>query len=346
MKIAVVRGRNPNISEFQVLKSLSKDHQVKIIASFGGNGQQEVEGLNPQIYVKNLDSYDRLLSPLPYRARSRLIFYIDEVVGLHTPYWRGNAEIGDCDIINLSDTYCLHCYQAARARERNGGRLVVTVWENIPFRHQRALLGKAISDYVVKRTDRYLAVTERAREKLLMEGVPQQKIARLPMGVNLEFFRRMPRDRDLLARFGLTERDFVVLLVGRILWAKGIYELLFAARRLLNRSNPMKFLVIGSGREISRVRKMVRRLGLQEDVILTGGLPFHLMPKVHNLADVFVAPSLPSRFWQEQFGMALVESMACGKPVVGTFSGSIPEVIGDSGVLVPPADFRALADAL
>jgi len=70
MKTAVVRGRNPNISEFRVLKSLGKDHQVKIIASSGGNGQQEVERLNLQIYVKNLDSYDRLLFPLPYRARS------------------------------------------------------------------------------------------------------------------------------------------------------------------------------------------------------------------------------------------------------------------------------------
>jgi glycosyltransferase involved in cell wall biosynthesis len=70
------------------------------------------------------------------------------------------------------------------------------------------------------------------------------------------------------------------------------------------------------------------------------------MPKIHNLADIFVLPSLPIPTWQEQFGYVLVESMACGKPVISTLSGSIPEVIADAGVLVPPNDFLALSEAL
>jgi glycosyltransferase involved in cell wall biosynthesis len=70
------------------------------------------------------------------------------------------------------------------------------------------------------------------------------------------------------------------------------------------------------------------------------------MPGIHNLADIFVLPSLPIRTWQEQFGYVLAESMACGKAIVSTMSGSIPEVVGDAGILVQPNDFVSLAQAL
>jgi glycosyltransferase involved in cell wall biosynthesis len=75
-------------------------------------------------------------------------------------------------------------------------------------------------------------------------------------------------------------------------------------------------------------------------------IPYDEMPGVHNLADIFVLPSGFVRGWQEQFGMVLVESMASGRAVVSTLSGSIPEVVGDAGVLVQPEDPRALSDSL
>jgi glycosyltransferase involved in cell wall biosynthesis len=70
------------------------------------------------------------------------------------------------------------------------------------------------------------------------------------------------------------------------------------------------------------------------------------MPRIHNLADIFVLASQPTPVWQEQFGYVLAESMACGKAVVATTSGSIPEIVGDAGLLVPPSDFQSLAEAL
>jgi glycosyltransferase involved in cell wall biosynthesis len=70
------------------------------------------------------------------------------------------------------------------------------------------------------------------------------------------------------------------------------------------------------------------------------------MPAIHNCADIFVLPSLPTPSWQEQFGYVLIESMACGKPVISTCTGSIAEVVGDTGILVPPNDFTALSRAM
>jgi glycosyltransferase involved in cell wall biosynthesis len=70
-------------------------------------------------------------------------------------------------------------------------------------------------------------------------------------------------------------------------------------------------------------------------------VPDEVMPSYYSLADVFVLPSL-----LEGFGLPLAESMACGTPIVATTAGSIPEVVGDAGLLVPPMNATALAEAL
>ena len=57
------------------------------------------------------------------------------------------------------------------------------------------------------------------------------------------------------------------------------------------------------------------------------------MPQVYSLADVCVLASIPTPTWQEQFGMVLIEAMACGVLVIGTDSGGIPWVIGDAGII-------------
>ena len=70
------------------------------------------------------------------------------------------------------------------------------------------------------------------------------------------------------------------------------------------------------------------------------------MHLLYPAADVFTLPSIPVQDWQEQFGIVLIESMACGVPVVSTLSGSIPDVVGNAATLVQPADARALAEGL
>jgi glycosyltransferase involved in cell wall biosynthesis len=72
------------------------------------------------------------------------------------------------------------------------------------------------------------------------------------------------------------------------------------------------------------------------------------MPKIHNIADIFCLPSANTKFWAEQFGYSIVEAMACGKPAVSTYSGSIPEIVKDqsTGLLVEQHNPTALATAL
>ncbi|MFA6240844.1 MAG: glycosyltransferase family 4 protein, partial [Candidatus Hydrogenedentales bacterium] len=70
------------------------------------------------------------------------------------------------------------------------------------------------------------------------------------------------------------------------------------------------------------------------------------MPDMFRSADVFAFPSIASDEWQEQFGMSLIEAMACGIPTVTTLSGAIEEIAGDAAMLVQPNDFLALYQAI
>jgi glycosyltransferase involved in cell wall biosynthesis len=75
-------------------------------------------------------------------------------------------------------------------------------------------------------------------------------------------------------------------------------------------------------------------------------VPYDEMPALYAGAEALVLASLPTKGWEEQFGMVLIEAMACGTPVVACASGAIPEVLGGAGTLVEPGDWRGLARVL
>ena len=91
---------------------------------------------------------------------------------------------------------------------------------------------------------------------------------------------------------------------------------------------------------------LIARLGLQEHCTITGALTYDRMPDVFRTSDIFVLPSVASDEWQEQFGMSLIEAMACGKPCIASLSGAIEEIAGDAALLVQPNDFLSLSRAL
>lgn len=90
----------------------------------------------------------------------------------------------------------------------------------------------------------------------------------------------------------------------------------------------------------------MHRLNLAEHCTFAGSVPYDDMPDWFRASDVFVLPSIATPEWQEQFGMSLIEAMSCGVPVVSTWSGAIPEIVDDAGILCQPNDFISLFEAL
>ena len=335
--VAFVRGPNLNPWEAQMLAPLTSRFDITGIASRRPNFELHAMPF-PVLFLPSVGQ--------AVRARwARSI--IDRIQGDHHDLRGLRGALTGIDIVHAAESYYYFTAQAARLKRELGFRLVVTVWENIPFQLDHAST-RRIKQEVFEHTDRFLAVTARTKETLVLEGAPADSIHVLMPGIDVEHFSPAQRDTSLLQSFGCAPDDLVILSVAHLTRQKGIYDLCAAVRMLLGSApgSRIRLLIAGKGPEEREIRGFIRRLGLDGHARLIGPHPYLEMPAIHNLADVFVLASQPTRGWQEQFGYVLAEAMACGKAVVGSSSGSIPEVIGDTGVLVPPSDFQALATAL
>ena len=121
------------------------------------------------------------------------------------------------------------------------------------------------------------------------------------------------------------------------------------------RRSPAGLLLVGDGASRPRLESLASRRGLDGKAKFVGRVPHAQVPAYLNAMDIFVLPSKPVRNRcfglfhianAEQFGRVLVEAMACGKPVVGSSCGEIPNVIGNAGRVFPEGDVAALARVL
>jgi glycosyltransferase involved in cell wall biosynthesis len=268
----------------------------------------------------------------------------------HPAYMVGlESALSDADLIYSADTTWMFSYQASRIREKHGKRLVCLQWENIPFAYEESGEMKELKAAVREAADHFVAVTERAKEALVLEGVAPGRITVIPMGIDTEWFRPDEALREAYReRLGVSREEKVVLFTGRMVWEKGVYDFVHAAAltRLSLENVPVRFVMVGKGPERDAVMERARELGLSPSVLFIESHPYDRMRDLFNAADVFVLPSISTRKWKEQFGMVLVEAMACGTPVVSTTSGSIPEVVGGAGILVPANDPGDLSRAI
>lgn len=252
------------------------------------------------------------------------------------------------DIIHVNEISSKSSYVAARVKEKYGMKLAATVWENIPFFDIGDELKRFIYEIACPIIDLFITPTERGREVLKLEGIPEEKIKVVYHGIELDRFSSRPADEELRQSLGLANRDKVILFTGRIVYKKGIYTLVQAIKEIkrVEPSLPLKVIMAGKGPEESRLKSYIRDLKLEKDFLLQSHVPYDRMPLFYNLADIFVLPSIPTDSWQEQFGFVLVEAMTGSRAIITTLSGAIPEVVGEGAMLIPPDDYLALAGAI
>jgi len=133
-----------------------------------------------------------------------------------------------------------------------------------------------------------------------------------------------------------------ILHVGTIEPRKNLSRLLNAFEALLPPHPDLKLVLIGKkGWLYESFFEQLKKLGLEEAVIFPGYVAEADLPACYQLAEVFAYPSL-----YEGFGLPPIEAMACGTPVVCSNSSSLPEVVGEAGLLVEPTDTEALSQAI
>jgi glycosyltransferase involved in cell wall biosynthesis len=249
------------------------------------------------------------------------------------------------DVVHAAETFIPVSAQAADIAAARGIPLVLTCWENIPFLHDTEPDTAARKARLRGQAAVLVAVTPPARDALVAEGADADRIRVLPAALDVDRFEPGHDPAFLRSLTGIPEGDRIVLYVGRLIREKGVVELVraFASVSANARAH---LVVVGNGPEGGRIATAARALGVAERVHVLPGQSYADIPAVFRGADVVAIPSLSTPYWQEQFGFVLAEAMACGRPVVTTRTGSIPDVVGDAALLVDDYDVPALGAAL
>jgi len=272
-------------------------------------------------------------------------------------YLRADEELARADIVHAAELSFWFAGEMARLKAQHGFKLVLTVWETIPFLDTyRNRFARDYRARTLTATDRFLAATERAKEGLLLEGVEPDRIEVCPPGIDLERF-------SAAARPDPPPREHVVISPGRLVWEKGHQDVMRALAAIKRGLVPApasarpRLLIVGSGPEEGRLRAYADELGIGQKVEFRS-VPYDEMPTLYARASCMVLASLatagggfwlgdrPRFFWEEQFGLVLAEAMAAGLPIIASRSGAIPEVVGETGSYFVPGDWMELARLL
>lgn len=183
-----------------------------------------------------------------------------------------------------------------------------------------------------------------ARRNLLDVGMAESKLKRCmwgTWGVDTDEFT--PRKNGSEPNFGRS-----ILFVGRLDEGKGIRYLLPAFKRVKKALGEVKLVIIGDGPLRKEIERYIKIKAIEEDVAVLGPMKNKDLPPYFRAVDLTVAPSITTKKWEEQIGMVNIQSMACGTPVVSTYSGAIPEYVrhNKTGVLVPEKDVDSLTNAI
>jgi glycosyltransferase involved in cell wall biosynthesis len=259
------------------------------------------------------------------------------------PGWWRAASAFQPDLIALDeDPFALCSLQFACAARRLGARLLFRSAETgvrvrpPPFKW---------IERVVFTVSHGAIVRSGGAEKVLRAKGYAKPVFVVPHCVDTEAFS--PEDDDT-ARSELGLAEPVIGYFGRIVQEKGVLDFVDALARLREEGVPATGLLVGSGRAEAAVRERIERHGLSGHTRMVGAVPHGEVSRYYRAADVVVVPSRTTAGWREWFGRVIIEANASGVPVVGSDSGEIPHVIGQTGggLVFPEGDVGAMVDRL
>jgi len=202
-----------------------------------------------------------------------------------------------------------------------------------------ALYYDALLPRFINRADKVIAVSHNFRQWLLDEvPIDESKVRVIHEGVDAELFQQTEKtsSMDLPKPY--------ILFLSTLFHYKNANKAIQAFALVKKRYGIPHELVIGGrdpGGRVAELRKLSEEQGVADSVRFLGQVPFELVPDLYKHADIFLYPSTV-----ESFGLPPLEAMACGTPVIGSNRCSVPEVIGDAGLIVDPDNIEEMAEAI
>ena len=281
---------------------------------------------------------DTLYEHIPKFVRKAEGFRRDHGINydlIHSHYWlSGSVGMVLSGLWGVPHVSTFHTLAKTKLRSRPGER--------------ETELRVSVEQEVAESADAAVVSTQQERDDLVrLYGARPETIEVIPAGVDAEMFRP---DSRFAARAALDlDGKRVILYVGRMEHLKGL-DLLLGAFARLEETADARLLMVGGkldqDEELDRLKSIAVRLGIGDRVTFTGAVPQTELPTYYRAADVFVLPS-----YYESFGLAALEAMACGTPVVVSRVGGLKSFVrsGETGYLIPwhcPEPFAERIDML
>ena len=322
----------------------AKGYEVDVFTRYHDPADPKVVELEDGARVIHLDAgpldaaKEDLFNYIPMFIRELYDFQRSEEIRydmIHSHYWlSGRVGMALSREWNVPHATTFHTLAKTKLRARVGER-------EPQLRQDIEALVMSDSDGIVVSTE------EEKRDVISLYDAPPHKVEVIPAGVNLDMFS--PVEQDYARRELGIEEENIILYVGRIEPLKGI-DILIRAVPLLECANDLRVMVVGGNpsgdTEMERLKTIAEELGIGDSVTFTGPVPQDRLPTYYSAADIYVLPS-----HAESFGLAALEAMACGTPVVVSRVGGLKTFVenGKTGYLAPwrcPEAFAQRLDML
>jgi glycosyltransferase involved in cell wall biosynthesis len=227
-------------------------------------------------------------------------------------------------------------------------KYIITIYDLIPVLYPHlvtpvyAWQSRNLLPKVLKKSDRILAISEHTKNDLISRyHIPSKKIDVTHLGVS-DHFKPMNEKEigDYKKKQNLTNP--YILFVGAIEPKKNISTIIKAFSCCIQKLPELTLVLAGKPSwKYQEIFTLINSLHLEKKVRLLNFVPYEDLPLLYSGAEVFVFPSQ-----YEGFGLPPLEAMKCGTPVIVSNKSSLPEIVGEEGIMVDPDDFNGLCDQI
>jgi glycosyltransferase involved in cell wall biosynthesis len=238
---------------------------------------------------------------------------------------------------------CPDGFAAAGWGQRTGIPVVCTAHgSDIHTYPNQNRLTRFVTQQAIQELEVVIAVSADLKAKARMLAMPKDDIRVIGNGVDLGKFTPIDK-QQAREELGLARHAKILLYASRLDRAKGLSDLLLAFETVQARRGDCLLALVGDGPYRQHLEKEIHELGLYDCVFLAGLRPHAEIAKWMSACDLVVQPSL-----REGAPLPIYEAMACGRPVIASRVGGMPEIIANDelGFLVPPSSPKALAESL
>lgn len=199
-----------------------------------------------------------------------------------------------------------------------------------------------LNRFVSSHCDKLISISDSVKRYMIETGIKNiNKIEVVHYGLDWSKYDNLGDFSYVKKEFNIYEEEILIGTMARLIKQKGLSYLLKAFAMLLEDEPKCKLIIVGQGKLKKNLKDLSRQLKIENKVIFAGFRKDIL--EIMSSIDIFILPSL----W-EGLGLVLLEAMAARKPIVATNISAIPEIVtdGKTGILVPPANAKALANGV